>query len=206
MAEYNLAELPIPERYHLMTRVVAPRPIAFVSSLDSQGNGNLAPFSFFNIGGANPPSCVICPLFNREGEPKDTLLNIRDTGEYTISVVTRPMAERMNQASWTYARNVDEFDETGFTRAASKLVRPPWVAESPVGIECRLHQIVQHGDGALSGSYIIGEMLYMHIADKVLTDGLPDNAKLDQVSRLGADYYCSVTQDNLFELERPTEG
>ena len=206
MAVFNLAELPTAERFHLMTRVVAPRPIAFVSSLDAQGQGNLAPFSYFNIGGSNPASCVICPILNRQGEPKDTLLNIRETGEYTISIVSRTMAKRMNQASWTYPRAVDEFDETGFSRAKSKLVKPPWVAESPVGIECRMYQIVEHGSGALSGSFIIGEMLYMHIADEVLTDGLPDNAKLEQVSRLGASYYSSITLDNLFEMQRPTQG
>lgn len=205
MVEFRLSELSIPERYKLMTPAVAPRPIAFVSSLGADGKGNLAPFSFFNIGGANPPSCVICPLNNRDGVPKDTLLNIEETREYVVNVVTRGMSVKMNQASYTYPRGVDEFDKAGFTRAESKLVAPPRVAESPVQLECKLFQVVRHGEGALASSYIIGEILLMHVDESVMTDGRLDNTKLDLIGRLGADWYCGTTQENLFPLPRPTE-
>jgi flavin reductase (DIM6/NTAB) family NADH-FMN oxidoreductase RutF len=120
-----------------------------------------------------------------------------------ISVVTRAMADKMNQASWTYERGIDEFDMAGFTRLPSKLVRPPRVAESPINIECRLHQVIRHGEGPLASNYVLGEMLYMHVSEEVLTDGRPDNTKLDLIGRLGDDWYCT-TRDALFPLPRPS--
>ena len=204
MAVFELGALGLRERYQLMTHLAVPRPIALVSSLSADGAPNLAPFSFFTLGGANPPSCVICPLNNREGQPKDTLLNVRETDEYVISVVTREMAERVNQASWSYPRGVSEFAEAGLTPVKSTLVRPASVAESPVNIECKLFQIVEHGAGPLSGSYIIGEMLLVHAADSVLTDRQVDETKLDAVGRLGGEWYCTTRPGSLFPLPRPT--
>lgn len=202
MQEFNFAELEHRECFKLMKSAFAPRPIAFVSTLSAEGKGNLSPFSFSMIGGANPPSCIICPVNNRHGQRKDTVLNIEETGEYVVNVVTRAMAEKMNQTSWSYERGVDEFDQAGFTRAASKLVKPPRVAESPISFECRLHQVVLHGDGPLASNYVLGEMLYMHASEDVLTDGRPDNTKLDLIARLGDDWYCT-TKDSLFALPRP---
>ncbi len=189
-----------------MTRVVAPRPIAFVSSLAASGTGNLAPFSFFNIGGSNPPSCIICPVTSRDGVNKDTLHNIEETGEYTINIVTFAMAEAMNQTSFTYPRGVDEFDKAGFTRVPSTKVKPPRVGESPVSLECRLHKVVKHGEGPLSSNYVIGEIVLFHCDDAVLTDGMPDNAKIDAIGRLGEDYYTRTHAAALFRLGRPTGG
>lgn len=203
MAEYPMTDLDIRETYLLLNRLVAPRPIALVSSLDAQGRGNLAPFSFFSLGGANPPSAVFCPLNDRHGKAKDTLLNIRETGEYVINVVTRAMAEKVNQASWGYERGVDEFDRSGLTRSPGLVVKAPRVVESPVAMECRLHQVVEHGQGALASSYIIGEIVQVHVVDAVLTEGMPDPVKLDQVGRCGADYYTHVTAGSMFELGRP---
>jgi flavin reductase (DIM6/NTAB) family NADH-FMN oxidoreductase RutF len=202
MQEFNLAELEIRQRYNLIKSSIAPRPIAFVSSLSAAGQGNLAPFSFSMIGGANPPSTVICPVNDRHGRRKDTVLNIEETGEYVINVVTRAMADKMNQASWTYPRGVDEFDQAGFTRAPSRLVKPPRVAESPISFECRLHQVICHGEGPLASNYVLGEMLYMHASEDVLTDGHPDNTKLDLIARLGDSWYCTVV-NSLFALPRP---
>ena len=203
MAEFSMQELELRDRYQLMTRTVGPRPIAFVSSLSKDGRGNLAPFSYFNVGGANPPSAIICPLNDRKGNPKHTLLNIRATGEYVINVVTREMAEKMNQASWTYPPDADEFDEAGFTRAPSAKVKPPRVAESPVNFEMELFRIVEHGDGPLSSNYIIGRIIHMHVDESVMTDGLPDNAKLPLIGRLGGAYYSRVDEESIFTLERP---
>lgn len=203
MTEYRMNNLDVRDRYLLLNRLVAPRPIALVSSLDKNGRGNLAPFSFFNLGGANPPSAVFCPLNDRHGKSKDTLHNIRETKEYVISIVTRAMAEKVNQASWDYARGVDEFDQAGLTRDTSRVVAAPRVKESPVAMECRLYQIVDHGQGALASSYIIGEIVHVHVDDAVLTGGMPDPVKLDQVGRCGADYYTHVTAGSMFELRRP---
>ncbi|MBW2459353.1 MAG: flavin reductase family protein [Deltaproteobacteria bacterium] len=204
MAEFDLQKRTTVEAYQLVTRIVAPRPIALVSTLSATGAGNLAPFSYFMMGGSNPPSCVICPVNDRHGERKDTARNIPETGEYVINVVTRAMAERMNQCSFPYEATVDEFDKSGLTRAPAQVVKPPRVAESPIHLECRLHKIVRHGDGALASSYVIGEIVHVQVADDLLTDGLPDDAKIEFIGRLGADWYTHVTSESLFELKRPT--
>jgi flavin reductase (DIM6/NTAB) family NADH-FMN oxidoreductase RutF len=201
--DFDLTALPLRDRHAVLTRVVAPRPIALVSSLGADGRGNLAPFSYFMLGGANPPSLAFCPVNDRHGAPKDTLRNVRATGEFVVSVVTPAMAERVNQASYPYAHGDDEFDAVGFTRAPSLSVRPPGVAESPVRLECRLFAAVPHGEGGGAGTYVIGEVLRVRVDDALLTDGLPDNAKLELVARLGADYYARITADALFALPRP---
>ncbi len=204
MATFDLEQLEAREAYGLLARVVLPRPIALVSSMSAEGRGNLAPFSFFNLGGMNPPSVMFCPLNDRTGNAKDTVRNISETGEYTISVVTRSMAEAMNQASWSFAPGVDEFDQVELSRAPSVKVRPPLVAESPVNMEVRLFQLVKHGEGALAANYIIGEVVHLHVSDSIMRDDLPDGRLLDAIGRLGGDDYCLVTKDNIFPLSRPS--
>lgn len=206
MRRYDLAALGPREAYQFMTRVIAPRPIAFVSSLSADGAGNLSPFSYFMLGGANPASCCFCPINDREGRGKDTLRNVEATGEYVINIVVRGMAERMNQTSFSYPHGVDEFDMAGFTRLPSERVKPPRVAESPVQLECRLHQLVRHGEGALASNYIIGEVLVGHVAEQFVTGDWPDNTKLDHIARLGEDWYAQVSPASLFALPRPEAG
>lgn len=205
MAEIELQKLKPQEVYQLMTRVVAPRPIALVSSLDRGGRGNLAPFSYFMMGGSNPPSCVICPVRNRRAAQKDTLNNVEQTGEYVINVCTREIAEQMNRCSYDYGPEVDELDVSGLTRAPAKLVRPPRVLESPIHLECRLHQLVRHGDGPLSSNYLIGEILLVHVRDELLdAEGRPDDGRIRFIGRLGGDYYTEVSPASLFQMPRPT--
>ena len=204
MAEFDFGALEVVVRSRLMTRLVAPRPVAFVSTLSATGAGNLAPFSFFTAGGTNPPSLVFCCVNDRRGEPKHTVRNIAERGEYVINVVSYAMAERMNVTSFDYPYGVDEFEQSGFTRRPSVRVAPPGVAESPARIECRLHQIVEHGSGPSAGKYVIGEIVYATVDDAVCTDGLPDSAKLDQLARLGGDYYIHAPASALFEMKRPS--
>jgi flavin reductase (DIM6/NTAB) family NADH-FMN oxidoreductase RutF len=206
MHRYDLEHLGPREAYGLMTRIVAPRPIAFVSTLSPEGVGNLAPFSYFMMGGSNPASCIFCPINSRDGVEKDTLRNVEQTGEYVINVAVRSLAERMNQASYTYPYGVDEFDKAGLTRLPSERVKPPRVAESPIQLECRLFQVLRHGAGSLASNYIVGEVLLVHVDEALLTDGLPDNAKIEHIGRLGQDWYAHVTPASLFPLPRPTEG
>jgi flavin reductase (DIM6/NTAB) family NADH-FMN oxidoreductase RutF len=183
MTRFDPRRLELREIYQLLTRVVSPRPIAFVSTLSGEGTGNLAPFSYFNLGGINPPSLVFSVLNDRHGSEKDTLRNIRETGEFVISAVTREMAERMNLTSAAFPRGVDEFDQAGFTRAPSELVRPPRVAESPLAMECRLHA-----------------------AESVLgADGRPDPERIGFIGRMGADWYVHAAPPSLFELPRPPD-
>lgn len=191
--------------YEILTRVVAPRPIAFVSSLSADGLPNLAPFSYFNLGGMNPLSVVFSVLNNRHGRPKDTLLNIRETREYVVNAVTFGMAEPMNVTSAAFPRGVSEWEKAGFTPEASARVRPARVAESPVAMECRLHAIVPHGTGPLAGHYIIGEVVWLRMQAAVLTEGRPDPALLDLIGRMGMAYYCRTTPGATFSMERPPD-
>jgi len=206
MAEFELSTMRLRDVYGLTTRVIGPRPIAWVSTLDAEGRGNLAPFSYFMMGGSNPPSCVICPVRDRHGEQKDTIRNLMQTGEYVINIATFDLAEQVNQSSFAYAPGIDELDVTGLTRAPSKVVRPPRVAESPVHLECKVFRVVPHGDGKLASEYVIGEILWIHVDDAVMTDGHPDPAKLHLIGRLGGSDYTHVSAESLFSIDRPKTG
>jgi len=197
------ASIPPAETYAFLTGCVIPRPIAFVSSLSGAGVANLAPFSFFNAGGAAPPSVVFMPVTNGAGRDKDTLHNVRETGEYVIHLVPFALKERMNQASADYPPEVDEFVEAGFTKVASVRVKPWRAAECPIALECRLFRIVEHGSGPYHANYVIGEVVYIHVAEAVLMNGRVDAAKLDVIARLGGPNYTRVTQESIFGLPRP---
>jgi flavin reductase (DIM6/NTAB) family NADH-FMN oxidoreductase RutF len=204
MAEFVPANMPIAERSALLTALVAPRPIAFISTVSAEGKGNLAPYSFFMGGGYNPMSVCFSATNWRDGIPKDTLRNVQETGEFVVNVSTREMAERLNQASYRYAHGDDEFDRVGFTRAPSVMVRAPRVAESPAALECRVYRIIPHGEGPAAGNYVIGEVVHVHVDASVMTDGHPDNRKIEHLVRLGAVWFASQGPATLFELERPT--
>jgi len=192
------------QRYRLLTSLIAPRPIAFVSTLDADGRGNLAPFSFFMLGGGKPPSLAFSPLYDKARGPKDTLRNIEATGEFVVNVVTRAMALRVNQASFGYPPDVDEFDAAGFAREASLLVKAPRVAESPASLECKLFQVVRHGEGPQAANYVIGEIVHMRIHDSALRDdGLFDTEGQGLVARMGRDEWSQVLPEGVFSLARP---
>lgn len=201
----RLDDLDPPKRHAWLTPLIAPRPIALVSTVSAAGHGNLAPFSFFAMGGGNPQSVAFCPVADRDGNPKDTLRNTLATGEFVINVVSREMAERVNQTSAPYPPEVDEFDAVGFTRVASTLVTPPRVAESPAAIECRVFQVVPHGTGPSHSTWVIGEVLALHVDDAILgEDGLPDTTKVNPAARMGRQEWAHVTAENMFVLPRPT--
>src|SRR5437588_12438471 len=160
------------DAHRLLLHCVAPRPIAFVSTLSPDGLPNLSPFSYFMAGGANPPSVVISPLTDRNGQPKDTLRNIQATAEYVINVVTYEMREKMNYASAEFPYGVNEWEKAGFTPAPAVKVKPARVEESPLSIECRLFQVVPHGSGSLSANYVIGEVVYFHVSKAIMPDGV----------------------------------
>ena len=205
--ELTLATADSQQRYRLLTSVIAPRPIAFVSTLDAGGRGNLAPFSFFMMGGGNPLSLAFSPLHDRQRGAKDTLRNIEASGEFVVNVVSRSMAARVNQASFDYAPGVDEFDVAGFTREPSVLVRAPRVAESPAAMECKLFQVVRHGDGPQAANYVIGEIVHVRIADSALRDdGLFDTAGQGLCARLGRSEWAELRAEDVFVLPRPAAG
>jgi flavin reductase (DIM6/NTAB) family NADH-FMN oxidoreductase RutF len=197
------AEMSRADAHRLLLHCVAPRPIAFVSTLSAEGVPNLAPFSYFMAGGANPPSVVISPLTDREGNLKDTLRNIQATGEFVINVVTWAIRDRMNVASAEFPAGVSEFAVAGFTPAPSVKVQPAHVQECPLAIECKLHDIVTHGSGPLSANYVIGEVVYFHVAQAIMPDGILNPRLVDYIARMGADWYARANDPAMFEMPRP---
>jgi len=193
-------ELTAQETYKLLIGGITPRPIAWVSSISSDGVGNLAPFSFFTVASANPPVLAINPMFNADGKAKDTLNNIREQGEFVISSVSARQIEVMNKSCHMVAADVNEFDYAEIESAPSSVVTPPRVADSVVAYECKLRQIIDLGDETLSGHLILGDVVAIHVADDALDNLRIDGDKLDSIGRLaGADY--SLTRERI-QLER----
>jgi flavin reductase (DIM6/NTAB) family NADH-FMN oxidoreductase RutF len=200
---FDPSEMSPGDAHRLLLHCVAPRPIAFTSTLSPEGARNLAPFSYFMAGGANPPSVVISPLTDRTGGPKDTLRNILATGEYVINVATYGIRDRLNLASAEYPYGVSEWEQAGFLPAPSVRVRTPRVLECPLAIECRLFQVIPHGEGPLAANYVIGEVIYVHVREDLLVEGRVDARRVDYIARMGADWYDRATADTMFELPRP---
>lgn len=183
---------------------VGPRPIAFASTVDENGNPNLSPFSFFNLFSANPPILVFSPSRRvRDNTIKHTLINARATGEVVINVVSYDMVQQTSLSSTEYADGVNEFVKAGFTAIPSDLVKPFRVKESPVQFECKIQQIISLGTEGGAGNLIICEVIKMHIDESVLDEnGGIDQHKIDLVSRLGGNWY-SRSNEGLFEVEKP---
>src|SRR5437016_2507395 len=185
MLTFDPAEIPFPETHRLILGGIAPRPIAFVRSLDNDGRPNLSPFSFFNAFGVNPPVVCFSPAFSgKTGKPKDTLLNILETKECTISIITYDMVRQASLASAPFERGVDEFVKAGFTKLPSKKVKPSGVAESPFVMEAKLLKHVEFGGKPGSANMLICEVLLIHIREDILNEkGSIDPRKIDQVAR-----------------------
>lgn len=187
--------------------LVVPRPIGWISSLDADGNANIAPYSFFNAVSYTPPQVMFSSgpsLPGREGGPtKDSVANIRATGEFVVNLATWDLREQMNATSAEASREVDEFALAGLTKSKAELVAPPRVAESPVHLECRYLQSVtlKAWEGHAPNVVTIGEVIGIHIADAVLTDGMVDMSKLQPIGRLGYMDYCRVA--DVFTMPRP---
>ena len=194
-----------PEIHHFLLTAVAPRPICFASTIDTNGHVNLSPFSFFNVFSSNPPIMVFSPSRSgRDSSHKDTYLNVKEVPEVVINVVNFPMVEQMSLASTAYQKGVNEFTKSGFTEVPSLTVGPPRVGESPVSFECRVQQVIELGEGGGAGNLVICEVQYLHIQNKYLDDaGRLDSIKLDLVARMGGSWYCRAIEDALFEIPKP---
>lgn len=202
---FDCADLSPSEVYGMLTHCVAPRPIAFVSTVSPAGMPNLAPFSYFMAGGTNPPSVAFSPNTNRQGQPKDTLRNIQATGEYAINIVSYEMREGMNLTSAEFPYGVSEWEQSGFTPTPAAKVRPAIVAESLLAMECHLYQIVPHGQGSAAANYVIGEVIYFHVAKHLFVDGKIDPTRVDYITRMGGDWYARANEVSMFELPRPSQ-
>lgn len=207
MSEYKSiipGTVPVPELHGFLLGSVNPRPIAFVASVDANGNNNLAPFSFFNVFGANPPIVAFSPARRgRDNTTKDTYHNIKETGECTVNIVNYNMTHQMVLASSEYPSGVDEFKKAGFTPLKSDLVKVPRVAESPSQMECKLLDIINYGEVAGGGNLIIVEVVKLHVKNDVLGEnGKIDPFKIDTVGRCGGMYYTRP-KNSLFEIGNP---
>jgi flavin reductase (DIM6/NTAB) family NADH-FMN oxidoreductase RutF len=190
------------EIYRHMVAFITPRPIAWVSTINRDGQTNLAPFSYFNGVCPNPPTILFCPTNTREGKKKDTLRNIEATREFVVNVVSDAVREKMNATSEEFPPEISEFAACGLASVPSVKVKPPRVKESLVNLECVLHDIVRIGEGPLSGNIVIGRIVLIQADDSVLDDsGQIDPAKLDTIGRMGGITYTRTRER--FEMERP---
>jgi flavin reductase (DIM6/NTAB) family NADH-FMN oxidoreductase RutF len=188
--------------YRTLASVVTPRPIAWVTSVDPEGRVNLAPFSFFNAFGANPPVVVFSPTSRRDGTGKDTLRNVQATGEFVLNAAVEELAEQVNLSSMELPYGESEVELTGLTLAPSVKVKPPRLAQSPSHLECKVLQILPIGEGPIAANLVIGEVVLIHVDDSVLDEqGRVDPRKLRTIARLGGDFYCRTS--DLFEMHRP---
>lgn len=188
--------------YQRMIHAIVPRPIAWVSTRSSSGVSNVAPFSYFTGVGSRPPSLLFCPANGRDGQPKDTLRNIQETGEFVVNIVSAAVAEQMNASAAGLPPEESEFSFCGLTEVPGTTVEVPRVAESPVQFECRRMQILNLGEGPGGANVVIGEVVQMHIDDSVIgARELIDPDLLDAVGRMGGLSYCR-TRDR-FDLPRP---
>ena len=208
MLRIDPKELPVAKLHGYLLGAVAPRPIAFVSTVDKDGIRNLSPFSFFNAFSANPPICVFSPARRgKDNTTKHTFENAKVVDEVVINVVSHDIVQQMSLSSTDYPREVDEFVKSGLTPIDSELVRPARVKESPVQMECKVKEIIELGQEGGAGNLVICEILLMHIDEGVLNDqGSIDPNAIDLVARMGGNWYTRANGSSLFEVEKPRQS
>ena len=190
------------DAYAWMISTIMPRPIAWVSTMSSEGKTNLAPFSFFQGITANPPTLMFVPVNSRDGAKKDTVRNIEQVPEFVVNLVPFALGEQMNATSTMLPYGESEFEAFGIAPAASERVRPPRVAAAPVAFECTLDRFVHIGEGPLAANVIFGRIHVAHVADSVLGEnGKPDPARLDVIGRMGGETFTRTRER--FDLIRP---
>ena len=198
-------EVSLGKLHNTLLGSVGPRPIAFASTIDKDGNRNLSPFSFFNVFSANPPIAIFSPAKSgRTNTQKDTYNNVKEVPECVINIVNYPIVQQMSLSSTAYGPEVDEFVKAGLTAIPSEMVRPFRVKESPVQMECIVKEVVELGNEGGSGNLVICEIKLIHIDDTILNEeGTIDQHKIDLVGRMGGDYYVRANGDALFEVPKP---
>lgn len=199
------SEVSVPVFHHYLQGTVAPRPIAFASTMDQKGNVNLSPFSFFNVFGTNPPTLVFSPNRRvRDGSSKHTLENVLALDEVVINMVDYAMVEQMSLASCEYDKGVNEFIKAGFTAVPSLKIKPPRVGESKAAFECKVKQVLQLGDAGGAPNLVICEVVAAHFSEDILDEkGKIDQLKTDWVARMGDDWYCRASGSALFQVPKP---
>lgn len=200
-------QLETPKLHGYLLGAVGPRPICFASTIDSQGQVNLAPYSFFNVFSAKPPILIFSPARRvRDNTVKHTLENVQEVPEVVINVVDYSMVQQMSLASTEYPKGVNEFVKSGFTMEPSELVKPPRVQESPVQLECKIVETRALGTEGGAGNLVMAEVLRLHINENILDDqGHIEPQKIDLVSRMGGNWY-SRAKAGLFEVAKPNRN
>ena len=199
---FNPEKLETKDLHKLLLSAVAPRPIAFASTIDSRGNVNLSPFSYFNVFSSNPPILIFSPSRRvRDNTTKHTLQNSEETREVVINMVDYSIVEQMSDSSKDYPKGVNEFTETGLTEVSSLKVKPPRVLESPVSFECVVDNIISLGENGGAGQLVIAKVVHIHVNSELLdSNDQIDPTKLDLVARLGGDWYSRVTKESMFTI------
>ena len=191
--------------YQYLSAAVTPRPIAFVSTIDANGNKNLSPFSFFNVFSINPPILIFSPVRRvRNNTSKHTLDNVHQIKECVISLVTEEIGQQVSLSSCEFDAKTNEFEKAGFTEVKSDLITPSRIKESPINFECKVTDIIALGDKGGAGSLVLCEVLKMHIEEDILDDNNAiDPLKLNIVSRLGSNWYGKTTKESLYKITKP---
>ncbi|MFD2203970.1 flavin reductase family protein [Shivajiella indica] len=184
---------------------IAPRPIAFASTIDKDGNVNLSPFSFFNVFGSNPPILIFSPARRvRDNSTKHSLDNVKEVPEVVINIVNYEMVEQMSLASTEYERGVNEFVKAGLTEENSIMVKPPRIKESPAAFECKVVEVIPFGEEGGAANLVVCEVILAHFKEEIFGEnGQIDPFKLDAVARMGGDWYCRANGQALFEIPKP---
>lgn len=204
MISFSPQDLPTAKLHGYLLGAVAPRPVAFASTIDKEGNVNLSPFSFFNVFSARPPILVFSPARRgRDNTTKHSYENVLEVPEVVINIVSYDMVQQASLASTEYAKGVNEFKKAGFTEIASHIVKPPRVAEAPVQLECKVNEVISLGKEGGAGNLVICEVVKIHIKEDILDEnGAIDPYKIDTVARLGGNWY-SRAKDGLFQVAKP---
>jgi len=205
MIDLDPKELPIPRLHQLLLGAIGPRPIAFASTVDPDGNHNLSPFSFFNVFSANPPVLIFSPARNgRTNTTKDTYNNIKQVPEVVINIVNYDIVQQTSLSSSPYSPETDEFVKAGFTALESDLIKPRRVGESPVQFECKVNEVIELGNEGGAGNLVICEVVKIHIAEEIMDEnGLIDQHKINLVARMGGNWYCHANEHSMFEVVKP---
>ena len=204
MLTINPKEVSQQQLHGYLLGAVGPRPIAFASTIDKEGNSNLAPFSFYNVFSSNPPIAIFSPnRGGKTGATKHTHDNVKEVPEVVLNIVNYDMVQQMSLTSSPYAKGVDEFVKAGFHKLPSEMIRPYRVAEAPVTMECKVNQVIELGQQGGAGNLIVCEVLLIHIKEEILDEkGVIDQRKIDLVARMGGNWY-SRAKDGLFEIAKP---
>ena len=198
--EIDVSKLSKSQVYKLMTSVIVPRPIAWISTISKDGIPNVAPFSYFAGVSSDPPLLMVSIGSKEEGIKKDTWKNIEETGDFVVNMVTKELLEKMNLTSAPFDEDIDEFDIAKLTKKPASVVKAPLIAESPVNIECKKFQILEIETMGI----IFGKVLKVHVRDDILNEkGYVDTTKLEIIGRLGGANYCIVSKENTIELRKP---